>query len=82
MVTGGNEADVIFPGAVEGLFGGFTGQVQIDAGQHRLVNVTLTATGAPTHPTNHLAAFDQQRLTAHDFLHPAREIPRGHRFVQ
>jgi hypothetical protein len=31
VVAGGDEADVVFPRAVEGLLGGFAAQVQIDA---------------------------------------------------
>src|SRR3990167_9372886 len=78
VMAGGDKADAVFPGAVEGLLGGFTSQVQIDPSGNRLVDITLTAAGAPTDSTNHLVAFAQQWFTAQHLMHMVGEIARAH----
>ncbi|MNP69431.1 hypothetical protein D3C76_1655270 [compost metagenome] len=82
MVTGGDEADVVFPGAVESLLGSLATEVQIDTGQNGLIDVTLATTSAPADAADHGAAFDQQRLTPHHLLDAASEIPGHHRLAE
>ncbi|MNP08738.1 hypothetical protein D3C76_1008190 [compost metagenome] len=55
---------------------------QIDTCSDCLVDVSLATTGAPTDAADHVAAFDQQRLAPHHFLHAASEIARGRGFSQ
>src|SRR3989344_6462372 len=78
VMAGGNKADAILASAVEGLLGRFTGQVQINPSGNRLIDITLTAAGAPTDSTNHLVAFDQQWVAAQHLMHMAGGIARGH----
>src|SRR5437868_6276091 len=78
MVPRRNETDVVFPGAVEGLFRGFAAEVEIDPGLDRLVDVALPAPRAPADAPDHFAAFDQQWLAPHYLLHLARKITGAH----
>src|SRR5690606_38599971 len=80
MVPGRDEGHAVFLRTVEGLLGGFPGQIQVNSGGNRLVDVTLAAAGAPADPSHHASPLNQQRFATEHLVHPARKITGTDRF--
>src|SRR5690606_15784130 len=74
VMSGSDETHRVFPRTVEGLLGGFTGQVQIDTGGDGLIDIALAATRAPANSPDQALPLDQQRLTPQYMLDETGEI--------
>lgn len=82
VMTGRDEAHAILTRAVEGLLGSFAGQVQVDPGGNRLVDLALAAARAPANAADQPVARNQQRLAPEHLLDVPGKIGGAHRLGQ